>query len=45
MYANDIAFFTPVSLLDRTLTELTELANNIRMTINAKKTKSMQILY
>ena len=40
----DIAFLAPASLLDRTLIELTEKANNIGMTINAKKKKSMHII-
>ena len=43
-YADDIAFLASTSLLDRTLTEMTQMANDIGMTINAKKTKTMQIL-
>ena len=43
-YADNIAFLAPASLLDRTLTENVDRANVIVLTINAKKTKTMQIL-
>ena len=43
-YADDIAFLAPASLLDRTLTEMAQMANEIGMTINAKKTKTLQVL-
>ena len=44
-YADDITFLAPASLLDRTLTEMVQMANDIVMTINAKKTNTMQILH
>ena len=43
-YADDIAFLAPASLLDRTLTEMANKASDIGMTINAKKTKTIQVL-
>jgi len=44
-YTVDISFFFPASLLVRTLTEFSEKTNSIRMTISAKKTKNLQLLW
>ena len=44
-YADNIAFLAPASLLDRTLTKMAKKADDIGMTINAKKTKTIQVLH
>ena len=41
---DDTTFLVPSSLLDRTHIEIVDRENEIGLTINAKKTKTMQIL-
>ena len=43
-YTDDIVFLTSASLLNIIFTEMVDRANEIGLTINVKKTKTMQIL-